>query len=262
MSLRLTKVAAPSNPPTSTGELFYNTADATIDFQDASGNLCRIAGFAGDFRTVRTFYVTTTGTTNYAPTPGTRALYVECVGGGGGGGTATTANTTSAAVSGGGGGGSYSATFISTIKSSYTLSVGTAGPGTGAGNDTTFDSPSVCTGKGGSAGSSGSGVTVLTKVAGGAGGVAGTGDITFVGSDGDDGIVFSTSHVQIGGGGSGFLGAKSKCFNIITTGDSENAGAGKSYGGGGGGAGQSLGVQETNTGQSGFQGVIRITEFS
>lgn len=219
----------------------------------------------GAYRLNRIFMITASGT--YTPTTGTRALYVECIGGGGAGSGAASTTSGNMSVSSGGGSGAYSAVFLSaSIKGSYTVVVGVGGtvgasgaPGN-SGNDTTFDSPSVCTAKGGS-GSSGqvvSGSTVAV-VLGGAGGAAssGIGDFKCDGSDGGIAVRLSGSVGYGGMGGAAPLGAGSSTTPAALT---LLGVAGKLYGGGGSGENTGNG-SGPGTGGAGANGVIRVWEF-
>jgi hypothetical protein len=181
------------------------------------------------------------GTTTYTPPAGVRALMVHCVGAGGGGGGCTT-TTTSAAAGGGGGSGAYSRRFITSPKSSYTVAVGTGGTagantgGTGGtGGDTTFDSPAVCTAKGGAGGVGQTAGTAVASAAGGLGGAAasGVGDTLIDGSEGTAAFRLSGTQAIPGDGapGSGPFGG-----GRVGT-DASGAGVnGKQWGGSGSGA--------------------------
>lgn len=181
------------------------------------------------------------GTTSYTPPTGVRALLVHALGAGGGGGGCSTAAAAGAA-GGGGGGGAYSRKWVTNPKSSYTVAVGdggTAGANTGGtggnGGDTTFDSPSVCTAKGGLGGVGQVQAATVASVAGGAGGAAasGVGDTFIDGNEGTAGFRLSGTQAIPGDGGPGagpFGGGK------VGT-DANGAGvAGKQWGAGGSGA--------------------------
>jgi hypothetical protein len=181
------------------------------------------------------------GTTSYTPPTGVRALMVHAIGAGGGGGGCT---SSAAAGAGGGGGGSgaYSRKWVTSPKTSYTVAVGdggTAGANTGGtggnGGDTTFDSPSVCTAKGGSGGVGQTANTTVASVAGGAGGLAssGLGDTVVDGNEGTAAFRLSGTQVIPGDGAPGpgpFGGGR------VGT-DANGAGVtGKQWGGSGSGA--------------------------
>ena len=71
--VRLTKIAAPSNPPASTAELYYDTTDSKLEAIDASGNRLRLGGFAtSDYRLVQIVHIYLTAT-GYTPSAGGRA---------------------------------------------------------------------------------------------------------------------------------------------------------------------------------------------
>jgi hypothetical protein len=202
------------------------------------------------------------GTTTYTPTAGTRALYVECYGAGGAGGGAATGSS-SLSMGGGGGAGAFSAKWVTgVIKASYTVAVGAGGTGasgtTGnAGGDSTFDSPSIVTAKGGSGGATQSAGTSAVYLLGGAGGAvaSGVGDSCTPGSDGGNGARGSASVGQSGFGGCASFGG-GFCKGVIATNDGNG---GQVYGGGGSGA---LTTGTAKTGGAGANGIIRIWEFA
>ena len=202
-------------------------------------------------------------TATFTPAATTRFMYVECIGGGGsGGGSDGGANASSGS---GGGGGAYSAVFLSSIKASYACAVGAGGvaPSAGAnpgnaGGDTTFDSPSVCTAKGGGAGTAGAAAgTGFGLTAGGAGGASGSGvgDVKLDGNAGDSGIRVSGT---VGWGGAGAAGPLGGRVAAVTT---AGGTAGKQYGAGGGG-GSAVSGSATTAGGGGANGVIRVWEWS
>ncbi|MDP9265222.1 MAG: hypothetical protein M3O91_03765, partial [Chloroflexota bacterium] len=155
--------------------------------------------------------VINTGTTTYTAPAGTRAINVRSIGGGAsGGGGASTA--LSASCGSGGGGGGYSSKFITNPSTSaITVAVGAGGAAPAAGNnagnaggDTTFDSPSVCTAKGGSPGLGGGiGLTIQGYTLGGAGGASasGVGDIKAQGFPGGHSDRLSGTAGRSGAGG-------------------------------------------------------------
>ena len=87
----------------------------------------------------------------WAPSSGTLALFVECIGGGGGG---AGANGLASSIGAGAGGGasSYAAVYIPTPAASYNVTIGTGGGGgTGAvtgtsGGDTSFGTACIADG--------------------------------------------------------------------------------------------------------------------
>ena len=202
------------------------------------------------------------GTTGYTPSLGVYAIYVECVAGGGAGGGAAVSSS-NLSLGGGGGAGGYSAKMITgPLKASYTVAVGAGGTGVSGttgnnGGDTTFDSPSVCTAKGGTGGGTLAAGTSATTQPGGGGAVgsSGTGDIKFDASDGGWGLRLSASAGKAGSGAGAPIGGG------LTNGPSGSTGggAGGSYGGGGAGA---LTTGAVQTGGAGGNGLIRIWEFA
>lgn len=260
--LRLTKIATPGSPPSGKTELFYSTADSKLEAVDENGALAILGGFAvKDYRLVKVVAIFQ-GTTTYTPSAGVKALYVEAVGGGGAGGGAATTSTGQGSIGGGGGAGGYSAEWVTgaAVKSSYTVQVGAGGTGVSGttgngGTDTTFDSPSVCTAKGGSGGSASAAITAsgTTAQGGGNGGSAasGVGDVAMGGSDGAWGY-WSNGPVLVGWGGPSPLGS----------GTTWGWGAvGKPYGGGGGGH-YNTASSSARAGGAGANGLIRVWEFA
>lgn len=151
------------------------------------------------------------GTVTYAPPAGVRALMVHCLGAGGGGGGCTTV-AAQAAAGAGGGSGAYSRKWVTSPKSSYTVAVGqggTAGANTGGtggtGGDTTFDSPAICTAKGGAGGVGQTANTTVASAAGGAGGAAasGVGDTLIDGNEGTAAFRLSGTQAIPGDGAPG-----------------------------------------------------------
>jgi hypothetical protein len=204
--------------------------------------------------------------TSYSPTPGARALYVECIGGGGSGGGAANASSNCSCGSGGAGG-AYSAAWLTgSIKTTYTVQVGAGGAVPGAalpgnnGTDTTFDSPtSVCTAKAGAGGpnvvSAGTSSVIGPGGAGGAS-ASGVGDIKFDGCDGGPLWRISGTIGISGSGGSAPIGGGA----LMGLTSSNNGSPGKKYGGGGNGALALTGGPFA--GGAGAAGLIRVWEFA
>jgi hypothetical protein len=271
---RQTKINAPATPPASTEELYYDTAGPGIGgppalaSKDENGVIAMIAHYGIlDYRLIKVTHVFQ-GTTTYTPANGTRALFVECFGAGGGGGGCATA-ATNAAAAGGGGSGAYSAVWLTgaQVKASFSCVVGAGGAGgvAGANNgsvgtDTTFDSASVCTGKGGLGGIAVT-VTVGPVVGGvgGAGGAAasGVGDVKMDGAAGSEGYMLAAAQASSGDGGGGWMG-QGKGQGRKTQGAGSNAG---NYGAGGGG-GCILSGGASVAGGNGSNGLIRVWEFA
>lgn len=180
-----------------------------------------------------------TSGTSYTTPAGCTSIYVEAVGGGAGGGSSTN-------IAGGGGAGAYSAKYFTvTASTAYTYAIGAGGINTPtAGGNTTFTVGATTITAGGGA------VPTATGI-GGLGGTATNGDINVGGGGGGGGAqIATTPAVNIGGtGGNSYFGGGAP--GRIASG---TATAATGYGGGGGGS--------AGTGASGFQGVIRIWEFS
>ena len=173
-----------------------------------------------------------TSGTSYTTPAGCTAIYVEAVGGGGG----TTGNA-------GAGAGAYCAKYFTVVGSTaYAYAIGAAGSAApSAGGSTTFTVGATTITAGGGA----TGNTI-----GGVGGTATNGDINVGGGGGGGGRSYSTPVVHIyGSGGNSYFGGGGAGNCATSSGLSGTAATG--YGGGGGGGGT-----------VGFQGVIRITEYS
>jgi hypothetical protein len=220
------------------------------------------AFLTGQYRLVAIRYITS-GVT-YEPTAGVDALYVECVGGGGAGGGCNT-GATNGAAGGGGGGGGYAAVWATTMKHPFTVAVGLGGVGASAANgghggDTTFDSPSICTGAGGTGGlKSDVGAVGSETVMGGQGSLGGqfsVGDAGFPGEPGDWGLCLAAAQVGGGAGGSSVFGAGGRgLINATSVGS-----GGAAYGGGGAGA-TIISGGVSRPGGDGGSGLIRVWEF-
>lgn len=214
----------------------------------------------GTYKLVSIRYVTS-GVT-FEPTADVDALYVECVGAGGGGGGCTTGATNSAA-GGGGGGGGYAAKWITVMKHPFTVAIGVGGLGAtasngGTGSDTSFDSPSVCTGLGGTGGIQKTVAAPPTMGGqGGTGGSSDAGDFRISGTPGLSGFMLAAAQNGPGnGGGSHFGGGAVGIVNLQGNGSTPGTG----YGGGGSGGGILSGGASVKGGD-GRQGVIRVWEF-
>lgn len=205
------------------------------------------------------------GTTTYTISAGVRMIRVQCLGAGAAGGGVIDAATNSAA-GGGGGGGAYSRLDIVSPKTTaYTVAVGAGGTGvSGAdgnvGADTTFDSPSVCTAKGGGAGKVDTVTTLHAGGLGGAGGAAasGVGDLKLQGGPGGPGLSFAAAQAVSGQGGigAGCLGGGG-APGVKTAGDGAAAGT---FGGGGSGA-VNLSSDAAHTGGAGANGLLVVEEY-
>jgi len=164
---------------------------------------------------------TTSGT--FTVPAGVTQVTVECWGGGGGGGnTSHSGNGTSRG--GGGAGGAYAKKVIGITPGNYTVTVGSGGTGSNAGNDSWFVSTTTVIAKGGASGNVGSKSDGL----GGLGTSSGSiGDIVYSGGNGGNA---SSSGSGGGGGGAGSSG-------IGKNASGNTAGGSTSANGGGGGDG-------------------------
>jgi len=229
---------------------------------DANGNVLASfpLGYAFLSRTV-----ILQGTTTYTVPSGTRAILVQCQGAGGQGGGVVDAATNSAG-GGGGGSGAYSEKLILAPKlTAYTVAVGAGGTGASAANgnvggDTTFDSPSVCTAKGGAGGLADTVTTIGVGGLGGAGGASasGVGDVKHDGQPGGAGLRLAAAQALGGFGAPSRFGGGAN--SIKTAGNGASASS-LNYGGGGGGA-VNLSSDANHDGGAGANGVIIVWEFA
>jgi hypothetical protein len=213
--------------------------NASAQLPAVDGSL--LTGISASGRLLRAPQILTSGT-SYTTPAGCNSVYVELVGGGGGSG-----GRDSSSNSGGGGGGGYCAKFATVSPStSYTIAIGLAGTAGasgasgngGAGGSTTITiggTTYTATGGSGSNGSS------ATSGNGGAGGSATNGDINNIGIDGYDAAGSSVK------GAPSFFGLPTATKTTATQ-----------YGCGGGGSG---GIA-AGVGFAGFQGAIRVWEYS
>lgn len=204
------------------------------------------------------------GTTSYTVPAGTRAIFVECVGAGGGGGGVINAATNSGAGGGGGGGGYSNLWKITPKLTAFTVAVGAGGTGASGANgnvggDTTFDSASICTGKGGSGGLVDTIATIHVGGNGGAGGAAssGVGDVKIDGRHGGVGFALAAAIAVSGDGGDSWYGAGALGVKNATSVGT----AGAIYGGGGSGA-CAISGGAAQTGGAGANGLILVWEYA
>lgn len=204
----------------------------------------------------------------YTPTSGMKYCIVECIGGGGGGGGIAVTSTTICAAAGGGGGGAYSRNIFSsaTIGSSQTVTIGAGGtagstaPGAGgSGGTTTLGALATAAGGGGGVPSTGAAGGFSLGVAGGVGGASGAGSVSLAGQPGGPGFCHQVTNIPSffsGSGGASPLGGGSPTGRATNTGGAGQAGA-KGSGGSGAGATNSA----AQTGGTGGDGYMIITEF-
>ena len=200
------------------------------------------------------------GSGNYIPPTGAKALYVEVQGGGGAGGGVLAVATGVTTVSSGGGGGGYCAKlFTGTLAASYTYSVGlgasapAAGTVGSAGGGSTFD---TMTANGGSGNNGATTFGNYWNVVGGAGGTATGGQINIKGQRGGSAMIH-TGFVTFSNGGSSHLGIGGVAqLNAL-------ADAATGYGAGGGGISSYgyPGAQTAKVGSAGTNGIIRVWVF-
>ena len=268
--IRLVNIAAPSNPPATKAEIYFDTtgvgtpAATCLMGIDSSGNKAMLAHFAIlDYRLINV-RVLTSGT-SFVPTNGTRALYIECIAGGGQGGGAAT-SVSQCSVGTGGGGGGYSASILTgaSVKNPTTYAVGAGGSTGGAGaagqagGNTTWDT-SVIVANGGAGGLVLAAGTTNVAIVPPAVAAAGTGTLAIAGTLADSGYRISGTVIgwsgrgapgPVGGGGGN---------QVITTTTNGGAAPAGAYGAGGGGAAT---LSTAATGGAGQAGVIRAWEFA
>ena len=210
----------------------------------------------------------TAGTYTWTKQAGLRGILVEIIGGGGGGGGSQSTVIGRCAAGAGGGAGGYARVFLanSSVSSPITVTVGAGGAaGSSAGGDggtgttTSFGAVVSATGGVGGGGYAG-GASGLSGETGGAGGnVSGTSDFAILGGSGGFSVIIGSSVASpvgfAGHGGSGYFGGGGRG---AAAGSSLNGAIGRSPGSGGGGA-VSTDVT-SNTGGSGADGCVIITE--
>ncbi|MEB5837010.1 phage tail protein [Pantoea dispersa] len=215
--------------------------------------------------------ITSTGT--YTPTSGTKSIVVECVGGGGGGGGVIATSSGAHNVSGGGGAGGTAKAYITSLASSYAITIGSGGTGGTSsgtvgsdGGSTTFGS--VCTATGGSGGGAGSNGSISTGNAvvasGGNAGVGTTGNLALGSYESASQAVGAYLGNVGSSGGSTFYGRGGSkvglsAGNAVTAGNN-----GTGYGSGGSGAvalGSTAAVGGA-AGGNGMAGIVIVWEYA
>jgi hypothetical protein len=205
---------------------------------------------------IRAPQILTAGTSYTTPSNCT-SIYVEAWGGGGNGGSAAS-STTYDSCSGGGGAGAYCAKYFTvTGSTAYTYAIGAGGSG-----NTTFTVGATTITAGG--GSTGTASTASTSGAGGAGGTATNGDFNARGASGGTGYTVFTGAsakvAELGGFGASSAIGGGGIPPVNNGGGSANGGNAVGYASGGSGA--IAANNNTQSGGSGTQGVIRIWEFT
>lgn len=262
----------------SNGGIFYSTASAgAILAGTATAGLALLSGASTTpswsskppITQVNTVVITTTGSSTYTPTSGTKFLTVTLTGGGGGGGGASGAAGAGAAGDGGGGGGTAIKTYtIAQLGANATVVIGTGGAGGTAGAnpgsngvDSTFTPAgagailTAAKGNGGNAGTS----NAATQGSGAGftpGGGATNGDINISGGYGGTG--FSLASAALSSGGSGGASYFGNGIGNNAASASSTGSAGPNYGSGGQGAASTT---ANRAGGNGAQGVCYITEY-
>lgn len=206
---------------------------------------------------------TSSGT--YTPTANMVFSQVEGVASGGGGGGVAITGSSQFAQAGGGGSGEYAMGIFSsaTIGASQAITIGAAGAGGVAGNNTGSTGGACSFGglltlNGGIGGGGGPAMSISLSTDGGLGGSGGTGgSVRFPGDFGGPG--YASTSDQLGSGGSGAGGRYSG--GVPQNGGLGTAGSvGTGYGGGGSGA-SNKGVNIARAGGNGTPGTIVITEY-
>lgn len=214
---------------------------------------------------IRTPQYLTSGT-SYTTPVNCNSIYVELIGGGGGGGGIGASGNQNA---GAGGGGAYATKYFSvTGNTAYTYAIGSGGNGgpasvsngTAGGNTTfTVGAVTVIAGGGGAGLSSGNGS--------GAGGTATNADFSYAGLPGN--FLGSVSNTNLNPSGSsggivvGPLFNGGYAYTYPQTGASISAGVNATnYGCGGSGGVSGTNGAAARAGGNGFQGLIRITEYT
>ncbi len=221
-----------------------NTPDVPKDIRnladDVESEVARIdnALVTDGYRLLSTIVYTSSGSFTKANFPGIRAIRVRAVGGGASGGGAQTTDGTQNSEGAGGGGGGYCEKWIleSELSSSETVTVGTGGSGSSAGNFDGNDGGDSWVGThftagGGKAGTGGPAGSGENASSGGNGGTATGGDINIPGDDGGNGRRITGITVRANfGGGSQLSGI---AVSVPTSSDGRT---GRPYGGGSSGA--------------------------
>lgn len=267
-TITLTSQTTPTVPSTNKGKIFYSSTLDSLAFEDASGNVARLAGLSTTDYRLLTITEIFSGTTSYTPTTGVRALFIECIGGGGAGGGVATA-ITNAGAAGGGGGGAYSCTWnITNVSGTHTVAVGAGGtagaaganPG-GVGGDTDFKDTagtSICTAKGGLGGLADTVAAIHVgglSVAGGAA-ASGVGDLKIDGGVSGTGLALAAAQAVSGSGGASHFGSGAASRKT------QGAGVAAGVYGGGGSGGCILSGGASVAGGAGGAGLIRVWEFA
>lgn len=209
-----------------------------------------------------------TATAGYTPTAGTTSIIVEMIGGGGGGGGCAATAAGQVAAGGAGGGGALSIGRFTSGFSGQTVTVGSAGVGSGLGGGGTAGTASslgaLITAPGGGGGLA-SAAGAITTTGGGVGGGVGTGgNIQQSAGAGAQPVIARFSDGAVVGGVSVYtrFGGPSVAAVVSTAGNSTGTNApATSYGSGGGGAASGAG-QGGAVGGSGAAGVVIIYEYS
>lgn len=258
-------------------KIYISTIDANTNNPNSSAtgwsNFVTYLGLTGGLganivgRLIGVKVITTSQT--YTPSTGTKAIIAEVMGGGGGGQGAGSVRV----VGGGGGSGAYVKALITSLASSYAITIGSGGIGSTStaagqqsnpGGTTTFGTIITCTG--GSGGISDQTVAATTGSAclagGGQGGTATTVETTGVnfiitqnGSRGSFGTAVHPNYLG-GNGGVSPLGSGGRGGVTAPADATFNA---SGYGGGGGG---NTSLSTAASGGNGSPGVVMVWEYA
>lgn len=214
--------------------------------------------------------ITSSGT--YTPSAGTKSIIFECVGGGGGGGGCVAASSSAHLVSAGGGAGGTAMHYVSTLASSYAISIGAGGAagttsGTVGGDGGTTSVGTICVatgGKGGGGGNSGAVSSSNTLVSSGGKAGAGTAGNLRQGAYESAGVAVAAFQSNVGsGGGSTPYGQGGLPTGTSTQGAiAGNSGSGYGAGGSGCASYGASGATSAVSGGAGTQGLVIVWEFA
>ena len=262
--------------PTFTGTPAAPTATAGTNTTQLATTAFVTTGIANAAygRYLRTIQITASGP--YTPSSDAKSGVVETVGaGGGGGGCAATTTTTAHLVSGGGGAGGTAMHRLTSLDTSYTVTIGAGGAG-GAGAN-------VGTGGGTTSFANASGTTLCSASGGGGGGAGVSGSVSnsnaLVASGGPAGsgitgnlrtgsyesasvaVAAYSSNIGSGGGSTPYGTGGARVGVSVQGAVAGNNGTGYGTGGGGCAAYSASAVTAALTGGAGTAGIVLVHEF-